>query len=159
MGWRAEEILRWAGAVLPKNVFSMVPAFRISALGSGSCCKWNPEHLAVVKEQSGFHHASFRGRQTARSHCHEHCGESGDIGAAQESLRLWRNGLSTTFVGLDAVRKIEYRTTATRNACNFCKNNACARLSTSAPRSPQNAEFRPDCKVNEGSADARRASG
>jgi predicted nucleotide-binding protein (sugar kinase/HSP70/actin superfamily) len=55
---------------------------------------------------------------------HEHCGESGAIGAAQESLRLWRNGQRTTFVGLDAVRRIEYRTTrneATR--CYFCKNN------------------------------------
>jgi predicted nucleotide-binding protein (sugar kinase/HSP70/actin superfamily) len=55
---------------------------------------------------------------------HEHCGESGAIGAAQESLRLWRNGLQTTFVGLDAVRKIEYRTTRNENTrCNFCKNN------------------------------------
>ena len=55
---------------------------------------------------------------------HEFCGESGAIGAAAESLRLWRNGQQTTFVGLDAVRKIQYRTTrneATR--CNFCKNN------------------------------------
>ena len=55
---------------------------------------------------------------------HEHCGESGAIGAAQESLRLWRNGQQTTFIGLEAVRKIEYRTTrneATR--CYFCKNN------------------------------------
>jgi predicted nucleotide-binding protein (sugar kinase/HSP70/actin superfamily) len=55
---------------------------------------------------------------------HEHCGESGAIGAAQEALRLWRNGQRTTFVGLDSVRKIEYRTTrdeATR--CYFCKNN------------------------------------
>ena len=55
---------------------------------------------------------------------HEFCGESGAIGAAAESLRLWRNGLQTTFVGLDAVRKIEYRTTrneATR--CHFCKND------------------------------------
>src|SRR5208337_1612092 len=55
---------------------------------------------------------------------HEHCGESGAIGAAQESLRLWRNGQRTTFVGLDSVRRIEYRTTrneATR--CYFCKNN------------------------------------
>ena len=55
---------------------------------------------------------------------HEHCGESGAIGAAAESLRLWRNGLQTSFVGLDAVRKIEYRTTRTEDTrCNFCKNN------------------------------------
>src|SRR5262249_7816451 len=55
---------------------------------------------------------------------HEHCGESGAIGAAQEALRLWRNGMQTTFVGLDAVRKIQYRTTRNESTrCNFCKNN------------------------------------
>ncbi|MBV8050826.1 MAG: hypothetical protein JOZ80_06545, partial [Acidobacteriaceae bacterium] len=55
---------------------------------------------------------------------HEHCGESGAIGAAQESLRLWRNGQRTTFVGLDAVRKIEYRTTRNEDTrCHFCKND------------------------------------
>src|SRR5262249_59057916 len=55
---------------------------------------------------------------------HEHCGESGAIGAAQESLRLWRNGQQTTFVGLDAVRKIEYRTTRNEETrCHFCKND------------------------------------
>jgi hypothetical protein len=37
---------------------------------------------------------------------------------------LWRNGQQTTFVGLDAVRKIQYRTTRNESTrCNFCKNN------------------------------------
>jgi len=54
---------------------------------------------------------------------HEHCGESGAIGAGVEALRLWRNGMRTTFIGLDAVRKIEYRTTRNEDTrCNFCKN-------------------------------------
>jgi len=82
-------------------------------------------NLAVVKAEVDFIRNSFRaaGKQPEII-VHEHCGESGAIGAAQESLRLWRNGKQTTFVGLDAVRKIEYRTTrneATR--CYFCKNN------------------------------------
>src|SRR5207253_3369620 len=35
-----------------------------------------------------------------------------------------RNGLQTSFVGLESVRKIEYRTTRNENTrCNFCKNN------------------------------------
>ena len=42
----------------------------------------------------------------------------------RKSLRLWRNGMQTTFVGLDAVRKIEYRTTRNEDTrCHFCKNN------------------------------------
>ena len=37
---------------------------------------------------------------------------------------MWRNGQQTTFVGLDAVRKIQYRTTRNESTrCNFCKNN------------------------------------
>ena len=32
--------------------------------------------------------------------------------------------MRTTFIGLDAVRKIEYRTTRNEDTrCNFCKNN------------------------------------
>src|SRR4029453_2890282 len=55
---------------------------------------------------------------------HEHCGESGAIGAAVEARRLWTNGGRTRFIGLDAVRRIP--TPPTRNEstrCNFCKNN------------------------------------
>ncbi|MBV8894646.1 MAG: CoA activase, partial [Acidobacteria bacterium] len=82
-------------------------------------------NLAVVKAEVDFIRNSFRaaGKQPEII-VHEHCGESGAIGAAQESLRLWRNGQQTTFVGLDAVRKIEYRTTRNESTrCNFCKNN------------------------------------
>lgn len=126
-GWRAEEILAGLAAVLPKNVFLYVASIpNLAALGSRFVLQGGTQNnLAVVKAEVDFIRNSFRaaGRQPEII-VHEHCGESGAIGAAQESLRLWRNGLTTTFVGLDAVRKIEYRTTrneATR--CNFCKNN------------------------------------
>jgi len=126
-GWRAEEILAGLAAVLPKNVFLYVASIpNLAALGSRFVLQGGTQNnLAVVKAEVDFIHNSFRaaGRQPEII-VHEHCGESGAIGAAQESLRLWRNGQSTTFVGLEAVRKIEYRTTrneATR--CNFCKNN------------------------------------
>ena len=126
-GWRAEEILAGLAAVLPKNVFLYVASIpNLAALGSRFVLQGGTQNnLAVVKAEVDFIRNSFRaaGRQPEII-VHEHCGESGAIGAAQESLRLWRNGQMTTFVGLDAVRKIEYRTTrneATR--CNFCKNN------------------------------------
>jgi len=126
-GWRAEEILAGLAAVLPKNVFLYVASIpNLAALGSRFVLQGGTQNnLAVVKAEVDFIRNSFRaaGKQPEII-IHEHCGESGAIGAAAESLRLWRNGQQTTFIGLDAVRKIEYRTTrneATR--CNFCKNN------------------------------------
>jgi predicted CoA-substrate-specific enzyme activase len=126
-GWRAEEILAGLAAVLPKNVFLYVASIpNLAALGSRFVLQGGTQNnLAVVKAEVDFIRHSFRATgKTPEIIVHEHCGESGAIGAAQESLRLWRNGQRTTFVGLDAVRKIEYRTTrneATR--CYFCKNN------------------------------------
>src|SRR5271165_49115 len=126
-GWRAEEILAGLAAVLPKNVFLYVASIpNLAALGTRFVLQGGTQNnMAVVKAEVDFIHNSFRAAgKKPEIIVHEFCGESGAIGAAVESLRLWRNGLQTTFVGLDAVRKIQYRSTrneATR--CNFCKNN------------------------------------
>ena len=125
-GWRAEEILAGLAAVLPKNVFLYVASIaNLAALGSRFILQGGTQNnLAVVKAEVDFIRNSFRatGKQPEII-VHEHCGESGAIGAAQESLRLWRSGLRTTFVGLEAVRKIEYRTTRNEDTrCHFCKN-------------------------------------
>src|SRR5271154_1771052 len=126
-GWQAEEILAGLAAVLPKNVFLYVASIpNLAALGTRFVLQGGTQNnLAVVKAEVDFIRNSFRatGKQPEII-VHEHCGESGAIGAAQESLRLWRNGQQSTFIGLEAVRRIEYRTTrneATR--CYFCKNN------------------------------------
>jgi len=126
-GWRAEEILAGLAAVLPKNVFLYVASIpNLAALGSRFVLQGGTQNnLAVVKAEVDFIRNSFRatGKQPEII-VHEHCGESGAIGAAQESLRLWRNGQQTTFVGLEAVRKIEYRTTRNEDTrCHFCKND------------------------------------
>src|SRR5262250_2609464 len=151
-GWQAQEILAGLAAVLPKNVFLYVASIpNLAALGTRFVLQGGTQNnLAVVKAEVDFINNSFRaaGKQPEII-VHEHCGESGAIGAAQESLRLWRNGLPTTFVGLDAVRKIEYRTTRNENTrCNFCKNN-CLRtfidIRTEKPAEPQN--FVPIAKV------------
>jgi len=151
-GWRAEEILAGLAAVLPKNVFLYVASIpNLAALGSRFVLQGGTQNnLAVVKAEVDFIRSSFRaaGKQPEVI-VHEHCGESGAIGAAVESLRLWKNGLQTTFVGLEAVRKIEYRTTRNEDTrCNFCKNN-CLRtfidIRTEAPKEPQN--FVPIAKV------------
>src|SRR6202158_5377219 len=126
-GWRAEEILAGLAAVLPKNVFLYVASIpNLAALGTRFVLQGGTQNnMAVVKAEVDFIQNSFRAAgKKPEIIVHEFCGESGAIGAAAESLRLWRNGLQTSFVGLDAVRKIQYRTTrneATR--CNFCKNN------------------------------------
>jgi len=126
-GWRAEEILAGLAAVLPKNVFLYVASIpNLAALGSRFVLQGGTQNnMAVVKAEVDFIRSSFRAAgKKPEIIVHEHCGESGAIGAAVESVRLWKNGLQTTFVGLDAVRKIQYRTTRNEETrCNFCKNN------------------------------------
>ena len=140
-GWRAEEILAGLAAVLPKNVFLYVASIpNLAALGSRFVLQGGTQNnLAVVKAEVDFIRNSFRatGKQPEII-VHEHCGESGAIGAAQESLRLWRNGQQTTFVGLDAVRKIEYRSTRNEDTrCHFCKND-CLRTFIDIRTQPKN---------------------
>src|SRR5207244_790737 len=121
-GWRAEEILAGLAAVLPKNVFLYVASIpNLAALGSRFVLQGGTQNnLAVVKAEVDFIRSSFRANgETPEIIVHQHCGESGAIGAGVEALRLWKNGKQTTFVGLDAVRNIKYRTT--RNAFKMRK--------------------------------------
>jgi predicted nucleotide-binding protein (sugar kinase/HSP70/actin superfamily) len=98
----------------------------LAALGSRFVLQGGTQNnLAVVKAEVDFIHLSFRAAgKKPEVIVHEHCGESGAIGAGVEALRLWRNGKQTTFIGLDAVRNIQYRSTRNEDTrCNFCKNN------------------------------------
>jgi predicted CoA-substrate-specific enzyme activase len=126
-GWRAEEILAGLATVLPKNVFLYVASIpNLAALGTRFVLQGGTQNnMAVVKAEVDFINNSFRASgKKPEIIIHEFCGESGAIGAAVESLRLWKNGLQTSFVGLDAVRKIEYRTTRNEETrCHFCKND------------------------------------
>jgi predicted CoA-substrate-specific enzyme activase len=126
-GWAPEEILAGLAAVLPKNIFLYVASIpNLAKLGSKFVLQGGTQHnLAAVKAEVDFIRSNFRGADVQPEIIvHEHCGESGAIGAAVEARRLYNNGHRTSFIGLDAVRRITYRTTrneATR--CNFCKNN------------------------------------
>ena len=126
-GWRAEEILAGLAAVLPKNVFLYVASIpNLAALGSRFVLQGGTQNnMAVVKAEVDFIRSSFRsGGRKPEIIVHEHCGESGAIGAAVEAGRLYRNGRRTSFIGLDAVRSITYRTTRNEDTrCYFCKNN------------------------------------
>jgi activator of 2-hydroxyglutaryl-CoA dehydratase/predicted nucleotide-binding protein (sugar kinase/HSP70/actin superfamily) len=129
-GWRAEEILAGLATVLPKNVFLYVAKVsNLAALGTRFVLQGGTQNnLAVVKAEIDFLRANFRSRgEEPEIVVHQHCGESGAIGAGIEAIRLWRNGHSTTFIGLDAVRTIRFRTTHSEETrCHFCKN-ACLR--------------------------------
>jgi predicted CoA-substrate-specific enzyme activase len=126
-GWRSEEILAGLADVLPKNVFLYVASIpNLAALGSRFVLQGGTQNnMAVVKAEVDFIKSSFRANgKEPEIIVHEHCGESGAIGAAQEALRLWSKGKQTTFIGLDAVRNIRYRTTRNEDTrCYFCKNN------------------------------------
>ena len=126
-GWRSEEILAGLADVLPKNVFLYVASIpNLAALGTRFVLQGGTQNnLAVVKAEVDFIKSSFRANgKEPEIIVHEHCGESGAIGAAQEALRLWKNGRRTTFIGLEAVANVRYRTTRNEDTrCYFCKNN------------------------------------
>jgi predicted CoA-substrate-specific enzyme activase len=126
-GWAPEEILAGLAAVLPKNIFLYVASIpSLAKLGTRFVLQGGTQHnLAAVKAEVDFIRSNFRGADVEPEIIvHEHCGESGAIGAAVEARRLYHNGHRTKFIGLDAVRRITYRTTRNESTrCNFCKNN------------------------------------
>ncbi len=125
-GWQPQEIMAGLCNVLPKNIWlyvSQIP--NLSAIGRRFLLQGGTQYnLAAVKTQVDFIESRFKGRDAGPEVIvHEHCGEAGAIGAALEAGRLFDNGRTTSFIGIEAVQHIEYKTTrneATR--CYFCKN-------------------------------------
>jgi predicted nucleotide-binding protein (sugar kinase/HSP70/actin superfamily) len=125
-GWKPEEIMAGLCNVLPKNIWlyvSQIP--NLAAIGTKFLLQGGTQYnLAAVKAQVDFIESRFKGKShPAQVIVHEHCGEAGAIGAALEAGRQWDHGRASTFIGLDAIQRISYKTTreeATR--CYFCKN-------------------------------------
>lgn len=126
-GWKPNEILAGLAAVLPKNVWLYIAKIpNLPELGTRFILQGGTQNnLAAVKAQVDFIRARFKGSgKTPDIIVHKHAGEAGAIGAAFEVMHLWRQGRETTFVGLDAVRNIRYRTTVSEETrCHFCKNH------------------------------------
>jgi activator of 2-hydroxyglutaryl-CoA dehydratase/predicted nucleotide-binding protein (sugar kinase/HSP70/actin superfamily) len=125
-GWQAPEILAGLAAVLPQNVFLYVAGVaNLAKLGTRFVLQGGTQNnLAVVKAEVDFIRSHFHAAGV-EPHIvvHPHCGEAGAIGAALESIRLWRTGRVTTFIGLDAVRGLTYETRRDEGTrCHFCKN-------------------------------------
>jgi len=125
-GWRPEEILAGLATVLPKNIFLYVANVpNVQNLGTRFVLQGGTQNnLAVVKAEVDFIRNSFGdGDVQPEVVVHPHCGEAGAIGAAMEAKSLYDQGRRTSFIGLDAVRHIRYRTTRSEETrCNFCKN-------------------------------------
>ena len=125
-GWKPEEIMAGLAAVLPKNIWLYVAQIpNLAALGTNFVLQGGTQkNLAAVKMQVDFIESRFNGKNVQpRVFVHEHCGESGAIGAAIEAVRLWENGRETSFIGLDAVNEISYTSHRSENTrCFFCKN-------------------------------------
>ncbi|MCS7025546.1 MAG: acyl-CoA dehydratase activase-related protein [Bryobacteraceae bacterium] len=125
-GWKPEEIMAGLCNVLPKNIWlyvSQIP--NLAAIGSTFLLQGGTQYnLAAVKAQVDFIESRFKGKeQQPTVIVHEHCGEAGAIGAALEAGRLWDNGRQSTFIGLEAVGQIQYKTTRNEQTrCYFCKN-------------------------------------
>ena len=125
-GWKPEEILAGLANVLPKNIWlyvSQIP--NLASLGRTFVLQGGTQHnLAAVKAQVDFVESRFRDKGIKPNIIvHEHCGESGAIGAAIEANRLWKMGRKTTFIGLEAVQEISYITHRNEDTrCYFCKN-------------------------------------
>jgi activator of 2-hydroxyglutaryl-CoA dehydratase/predicted nucleotide-binding protein (sugar kinase/HSP70/actin superfamily) len=125
-GWQPQEIMAGLAAVLPKNIWlyvSQIP--NLASLGTNFVLQGGTQHnLAAVKAQVDFIESRFAGKDaTPRVTVHRHCGESGAIGAAIEAVRLWENGLETTFIGMSGVRDISFITHRSEDTrCYFCKN-------------------------------------
>jgi predicted CoA-substrate-specific enzyme activase len=125
-GWKPEEILAGLAGVLPKNIWlyvSQIP--NIAALGETFVLQGGTQHnLAAVKSQVDFIESRFKDKGSKPNVIvHEHCGESGAIGAAIEANRLWTRGHKTTFIGMEAIQKITYESHRNENTrCYFCKN-------------------------------------
>ncbi len=81
-------------------------------------------NLAAVKAQVDFIRSRFEGKGIEPSIVvHEHCGESGAIGAALESMRVLRGAGVSAFIGMDETADTTYQTTTNEDTrCSFCKN-------------------------------------
>jgi predicted CoA-substrate-specific enzyme activase len=126
-GWKPNEILAGLASVLPKNVWLYIAKIpNLPELGKRFILQGGTQNnLAAVKAQVDFICERFKGSgQEPEIIVHKHSGEAGAIGAAFEAMNLWQQGRKTTFIGLDGVRQIQYKTTVGEETrCHFCKNH------------------------------------
>ena len=149
-GWKPEEIMAGLCNVLPKNIWlyvSQIP--NLASIGRKFILQGGTQHnLAAVKSQVDFIESRFKGKDVQPEVIvHQHCGEAGAIGCAFEAVRLWENGKTTEFIGLDAVASIRYTTARNEDTrCYFCKNK-CLRTFIDVKTITPNPNYKPPVKT------------
>ena len=140
-GWEPEEILAGLCSVLPKNIFLYVAQIpNLAALGTRFVLQGGTQNnLAAVKAEVDFIRHSFRAKASS-----PRSSFTSTAANRAPSARRWKrcacgdNGQQTTFIGLEAVRKIEYRTTRNEDTrCYFCKNKCLRTFIDVTHRSPR----------------------
>ncbi|MDH3421912.1 MAG: acyl-CoA dehydratase activase-related protein [Gemmatimonadota bacterium] len=125
-GWTPEQIMAGLAAVLPKNIWLYVAQMpNLARLGTRFVLQGGTQHnLAAVKSQVDFIRERFHGKDVEPDIVvHEHCGESGAIGAGLEALRIQSGLQESSFIGLDETAATTYTTTTNESTrCHFCKN-------------------------------------
>ncbi|MCA8937928.1 MAG: CoA activase, partial [Planctomycetes bacterium] len=126
-GWAPQEIMAGLCDVLPKNIWlyvSQIP--NLAKLGTKFLLQGGTQHnLAAVKSQVDFIKSRFRGTSVEPEVIvHKFCGEAGAIGCAVEAHRMYTEAdHRTSFIGLQRVQQIQFRTTRNEDTrCYFCKN-------------------------------------
>ena len=149
-GWKPEEIMAGLCNVLPKNIWlyvSQIP--NLSAIGRKFILQGGTQHnLAAVKSQVDFIESRFKGKEIKPEVIvHQHCGEAGAIGCAFEAVRLWENGKTTEFIGIEGVASITFTTTRNEDTrCYFCKNK-CLRTFIDVKTAVPNPNYKPPVKT------------
>jgi len=121
LGWEPYEIMAGLAKVLPKNVWLyVVKEPNLRKLGKRFLLQGGTQrNLAVVKAQYDFIKERV---PEAEIFVHPITGEAGAFGAAYEALRRW-TGEKTSFIGLDAVEKLNFNVKSDESTrCSYCTN-------------------------------------
>ncbi|MBI5514712.1 MAG: CoA activase [Deltaproteobacteria bacterium] len=132
-GFSKEELLAGLAQVLPKNIWQYVVQIpRLASLGTRFVLQGGTQYnLAAVKAQVDYIKERVPGAQVF---VHPHTGEAGALGAAFETLRVFKRKGRSTFIGLDAAIDLTYQSRNDESTvCHFCENN-CKRTFIDAER-------------------------
>ncbi|MEN3028183.1 MAG: BadF/BadG/BcrA/BcrD ATPase family protein, partial [Aquificaceae bacterium] len=122
-GWKAEEILAGLCYVLPLNVWVYAGNINnLSQVGKKFILQGGTHrNLAVVKSQVDFIKSKV---PEAEIYVHPYSGEAGAIGAALVALEHHQKRRQTSFRGFEAVERLTYRSTTSRETvCGWCPVN------------------------------------
>ncbi|MFN3598469.1 MAG: BadF/BadG/BcrA/BcrD ATPase family protein [Aquificaceae bacterium] len=122
-GWKAEEILAGLCYVLPFNVWVYAGGINnLAEVGKKFILQGGThKNLAVVKAQIDFIKARV---PDAEIYVHPYSGEAGAIGAALIALEHYQKHQKTSFRGFEAIQKLTYRSTTSKETlCHWCPMN------------------------------------